>query len=169
MKPFILELEHGRYRKRMLGGSSAMLDTMRHFYTEGERAVGCVVAGEVKRRGYCDLSIGELADRAGVARRLLAASAGRTSVRRPRCGQRATTTSSGYTTAALTRSLVLSRSGASMISVKETSDSRRRNGGLLVVLGCFARQLIAIIPATGAVRSRDANHAFQGGSKPNTP
>jgi hypothetical protein len=57
-----------RNRKRMLGGSSAMPDTMRHFYTEGERAVGCVVAGEVKRQGYCDLSIGELADRAGVGR-----------------------------------------------------------------------------------------------------
>jgi hypothetical protein len=57
-----------RHRKRMLGGSSAMPDTMRHHYTEGERAVMCVVAGEVKRHGICDLSIDEIADRAGVGR-----------------------------------------------------------------------------------------------------
>lgn len=40
-----------------------MLDTMRHHYTEGERAVGCVIAGEVKRVGICELSIDEIADR----------------------------------------------------------------------------------------------------------
>lgn len=45
-----------------------MPDTMRHHYTEGERAVMCVVAGEVKRHGICDLSIDEIADRAGVGR-----------------------------------------------------------------------------------------------------
>jgi hypothetical protein len=57
-----------RHRKRMLGGSSAMPDTIRHHYTEGERSVMCVVAGEVKRHGICDLSIDEIADRAGVGR-----------------------------------------------------------------------------------------------------
>jgi hypothetical protein len=57
-----------RNRKRMLGGSSALPDTIRHHYTEGERAVLCVVAGEVKRRGVCYLSIKEIADRAGVGR-----------------------------------------------------------------------------------------------------
>jgi hypothetical protein len=57
-----------RNRKRMLGGSSALPDTIRHLYTEGERAVLCVVAGEVKRQGICDLSIDEIADRAGVRR-----------------------------------------------------------------------------------------------------
>jgi hypothetical protein len=57
-----------RYRKRMLGGSSALPDTMRHHYTEGERAVLCIVAGEVNRHGICDLSIDEIADRAGVGR-----------------------------------------------------------------------------------------------------
>lgn len=53
-----------RHRKRMLGGSSALPDTMRHHYTEGERAALCVVAGEVKRQGVCDLSIDDIADRA---------------------------------------------------------------------------------------------------------
>jgi hypothetical protein len=57
-----------RHRKRTLGGSSALPDTMRHHYTEGERAGLCVVAGEVKRHGICDLSIKEISDRAGVGR-----------------------------------------------------------------------------------------------------
>jgi hypothetical protein len=57
-----------RNRKRMLGGSSALPDTIRHHYTEGERAALCVVAGEIKRHGFCDLSIDEIADRAGVGR-----------------------------------------------------------------------------------------------------
>jgi hypothetical protein len=57
-----------RRRKRMLGGSSAMPDTLRGHYSEGERAVGCVVAGEIKRTGECKLSIDEIADRAGVRR-----------------------------------------------------------------------------------------------------
>lgn len=57
-----------RHRKRMLGGSSALPDTLRHHYTEGERAVLCIVAGEVKRQGICVLSIDEISDRAGVGR-----------------------------------------------------------------------------------------------------
>jgi hypothetical protein len=57
-----------RHRKRILGGSSALPDTMRHFYTEGERAVLCIVAGEMKHHGICDLPIDEIADRAGVGR-----------------------------------------------------------------------------------------------------
>jgi hypothetical protein len=57
-----------RMRKRMLGGSSALPDTLRHHFTEGERAVLCVVAGEIKRHGICDLTIDEIGDRAGVAR-----------------------------------------------------------------------------------------------------
>jgi hypothetical protein len=57
-----------RERKRILGGSSAMPDTIRHHFTEGERAVACVIAGECKRKGSCDLSIDEIADRAGVGR-----------------------------------------------------------------------------------------------------
>jgi hypothetical protein len=57
-----------RQRKRVLGGSSVLPDTLRHHYTEGERAVLCIVAGEVKRHGLCDLSIDEIADRAGTGR-----------------------------------------------------------------------------------------------------
>jgi len=52
----------------MLAGSSALPDTIRHHYTEGERAALCIVAGEVKRHGVCDLSLDEIADRAGVGR-----------------------------------------------------------------------------------------------------
>lgn len=43
-----------------------MPDNMRHHYTEGERAVLCIVAGEVKRQGVCELSIDEIGDRSGV-------------------------------------------------------------------------------------------------------
>ena len=57
-----------RNRKRMLGGSSALPDTLRHHFTEGERAVLCVVASEAKRHGIHDLSNDETADRAGVGR-----------------------------------------------------------------------------------------------------
>jgi hypothetical protein len=57
-----------RHRKRVLGGSSAVPDSLRHHYTEGERAVLFIIAGEVKRHGRCDLPIDEIADRAGVGR-----------------------------------------------------------------------------------------------------
>lgn len=57
-----------RHRKRQLGGSSALPDNLRHHFTEGERAVLCVVAGEVKRQGVCDISNDEIGDRAGVGR-----------------------------------------------------------------------------------------------------
>jgi hypothetical protein len=59
---------HRQGRKRMLGGSSALPDTLRHHYTEGERAVLVIVAGEVKRHGIYNLPIDEIADRAGVGK-----------------------------------------------------------------------------------------------------
>jgi lambda repressor-like predicted transcriptional regulator len=37
-------------------------------YTEGERAVLCIIAGEVKRHGICDWPIGTIAAKAGVGR-----------------------------------------------------------------------------------------------------
>lgn len=57
-----------RDRRRRLGGSSALPDTMRHHYTEGQRAVLCIVAGEVKHHGTCDLPIDKIAALAGVGR-----------------------------------------------------------------------------------------------------
>ena len=57
-----------RDRRRMLGGSSALPDNLRHFYTEGQRAVLFIVAGEIKRHGVCDLPIDKIAALAGVCR-----------------------------------------------------------------------------------------------------
>jgi hypothetical protein len=57
-----------RDRRRMLGGSSALPDNLRHHYTEGQRSVLCIVAGEVKRHGICDIPIGKIAAVAGVCR-----------------------------------------------------------------------------------------------------
>lgn len=57
-----------RERRRRLGGSSALPDTIRHHYTEGQRAVLCIVAGEVKHHGVCDLPIDKIAALAGVCR-----------------------------------------------------------------------------------------------------
>jgi hypothetical protein len=45
----------------MLGGSSGMPDNLRHHYTEGQRAVLCIVALEVKRHGVCDWQIAAVA------------------------------------------------------------------------------------------------------------
>jgi hypothetical protein len=57
-----------RDRRRMLGGSSALPDNLRQYYTEGQRAVLCIVAGEIKRYGVCDLPIDKIAALAGVCR-----------------------------------------------------------------------------------------------------
>ena len=57
-----------RERRRMLGGSSVLPDNLRHSYTEGQRAVLCIVAGEVKHHGICDLPIDKIAALAGVCR-----------------------------------------------------------------------------------------------------
>lgn len=55
-------------RRRMLGGSSGLPDSIRHHYTEGERAALFVIGQQVKRRGFCDLCLNAIADRAGVRR-----------------------------------------------------------------------------------------------------
>jgi len=57
-----------RDRRRRLGGSSALPDTLRRHYTEGQRAVLCIIAGEVKHHGTCDLPIDKIAALAGVCR-----------------------------------------------------------------------------------------------------
>ncbi len=57
-----------RDRRRMLGGSSAMPDSLRHCYTKGQRSVLCIVAGAAKRCGVCDFPIDKIAALAGVCR-----------------------------------------------------------------------------------------------------
>jgi hypothetical protein len=57
-----------RDRRRTFGGSSALPDQLRHYYTEGQRAVLFIVAGETKRHGTCDLPIDKIAALAGVCR-----------------------------------------------------------------------------------------------------
>jgi len=67
-RPRSPDRQYSRDRRRRLGGSSALPDTMRHFYTEGQRAVLCIVAGEIKHHGVCDLPIDKIAALAGVCR-----------------------------------------------------------------------------------------------------
>ncbi len=55
-------------RRRKLGGSSCMPDTIREHYTEAERAALWVVVQEVKRHGRCEIEINQIAIRAGVSR-----------------------------------------------------------------------------------------------------
>ncbi|HEV2187709.1 MAG TPA: hypothetical protein VGR70_10915 [Stellaceae bacterium] len=57
-----------RQRRRELGGSSALPAELRRHYTEGQRSALCVIAGEVKRQGICDLPIDAIAARAGCCR-----------------------------------------------------------------------------------------------------
>jgi hypothetical protein len=57
-----------RDRRRMLGGSGGMPDNLRQHYTEGQRAVLCIVAFEIKRHGVCDFPIEKIAALAGVGR-----------------------------------------------------------------------------------------------------
>jgi hypothetical protein len=63
--------EASRGRRRMLGGSSVLPPDLRHLFTEGERAVLCVIASEVKRQGWCDWPIDKLAALAGVCRTMV--------------------------------------------------------------------------------------------------
>jgi len=57
-----------RERRRVLGGSAVMPPNLRHHYTEGQRAVLAIVAGEIKHHGTCDLPIDKIAALAGVCR-----------------------------------------------------------------------------------------------------
>ena len=67
-RPRSPDRQASRDRRRRLGGSSALPNTLRHFYTEGQRAVLCIIAGEVKHHGVCDLPIDKIAALAGVCR-----------------------------------------------------------------------------------------------------
>lgn len=57
-----------RARRRMLGGSAIMPPQLRCLFTEGERAVLAIVAGEIKHSGNCDLAIDAIGALAGVCR-----------------------------------------------------------------------------------------------------
>jgi hypothetical protein len=57
-----------RDRRRTLGSSSVMPPDLRCQYTEGERAVLAIIAGEIKHSGNCDLPIDKIAALAGVCR-----------------------------------------------------------------------------------------------------
>jgi hypothetical protein len=57
-----------RDRRRMLGGSGVLPDNLRQHYTEGQRSVLRIIAGEVKRSGVCDFPIDKIAALAGVCR-----------------------------------------------------------------------------------------------------
>ncbi len=63
--------EASRGRRRMLGGSSVLPPDLRHLFSEGERAVLCVIASEVKRQGWCDWPIDKIAALAGVCRTMV--------------------------------------------------------------------------------------------------
>ena len=67
-RPRSPDRQASRDRRRMLGGSSVMPPELRHHFTEGQRAVLCILAGEVKQKGFCDLPIDKIAALAGVCR-----------------------------------------------------------------------------------------------------
>jgi hypothetical protein len=57
-----------RERRRMLGGSAVLPPQLRCAYTEGQRSVLTIIAGEIKHHGVCDLPIDKIAALAGVCR-----------------------------------------------------------------------------------------------------
>jgi hypothetical protein len=67
-RPRCPDRKASRDRRRMLGGSGVMPANLRHHYTEGQRAVLAIIAGEVKEHGACDLPIDKVAALAGVCR-----------------------------------------------------------------------------------------------------
>ncbi len=85
-------------RRRMLGGCGGLPNSIRHNYTEGERAALAIIAFEVKQHGACDLPLDEIAAKAGVSRSTVqnavreARALGHLSVQeRPRKGQKSLT------------------------------------------------------------------------------
>ena len=60
--------EASRNRRTELGASGALPNGLRAGFTLSELAVLTVIAGEVKRRGICDLPIDQMAAQAGVCR-----------------------------------------------------------------------------------------------------
>ncbi|WP_224741914.1 helix-turn-helix domain-containing protein [Bradyrhizobium sp. 2S1] len=67
-RPRSPDRQASRERRRTLGSSSGMPPAMRAKFTEGQRAVLAIVAGEVKHHGECDLPYDKIAALAGVCR-----------------------------------------------------------------------------------------------------
>ncbi|MGY3695100.1 hypothetical protein ACVIGA_005180 [Bradyrhizobium sp. USDA 3240] len=67
-RPRSPDRQASRDRRRTLGSSSSMPPAMRAMFTEGQRAVLAIVAGEVKHHGVCDLPYDKIAAIAGVCR-----------------------------------------------------------------------------------------------------
>ncbi|CAN7142823.1 hypothetical protein [Rhizobium sp. LjRoot254] len=79
-----IDVTQERQRRRKWGGSSIMPHDLRHFYTEGERAVLGVIAEQVKRKGFCDLCLDKIAEMSGVRRTTV-----QNAIRKARSGERA--------------------------------------------------------------------------------
>lgn len=60
--------EASRRRRRVLGSDGHLPPNVRQHFTESERAVLTIMAGEVKRHGVCDFPIDKIAALAGVCR-----------------------------------------------------------------------------------------------------
>lgn len=67
-RPCSPDREKSRHRRRLLGTSMPLPDTIRPLYTLGQLAVLCIVSGEIKHHGVCDLYIDKIAALAGVCR-----------------------------------------------------------------------------------------------------
>ena len=67
-RPTAEEREKEIRRRRTWAGGGAMPPDVRSGYSEAERAALAVIAEQCKRRGFCDLSLDEIARLAGVGR-----------------------------------------------------------------------------------------------------
>jgi hypothetical protein len=65
-RPRSPDRQASRDRRRLLAGSNVLPPNIRHLYTQGQTAVLCIIAGEIKHHGVCDLPIGRIASLAGV-------------------------------------------------------------------------------------------------------
>ncbi len=67
-RPTSPDRQASRERRRALGGSAPMPYSLSKLFTEGQRAVLAIIAGEVKHHGVCTLFIDKIAALAGVCR-----------------------------------------------------------------------------------------------------
>jgi hypothetical protein len=133
-----------RDRRRTLGGSSALPDNLRCYYTEGQRAVLCVVTFEVKRRGVCDWPIDRIAAIAGVGRTTVQTTMHEarrlghiTITERPRCGCKSLTNIvrissqewQTWLTRAPSAARLIGSNPSKMVSTTKIIDIRKKESG----------------------------------------